>query len=154
MARRAPAAPDSREGGGAKRRPTAPIPPISSLDPPPNSWRRRSLRYGRRLLAVGAFAAALYVGYSYVAEPYLGDETEAAAPAQEEQGEGAPAEPADDPPPRPEAAPQQIPDWAWALNEWHSTPPAQRDERPADAPTPVPDWYWEWREWRIGGGGG
>jgi hypothetical protein len=94
---------------------------------------------GRRLLAMGAFAGVAFVGYTFVAEPYL---------LERANDESASAT-AEQPPPRPASAPDQIPPWAWELHQWHSSPEAQRGPRPAEAPARVPDWYWEWRAWRL-----
>jgi len=129
----------------------APIPPVSSIDPPPDTWGRRSVRYGRRLLATAALVAAGFLAWSYVFEPVLnhGEDTEAAAADPAEGQVAEPADPAPEPPPRPDTVPDRIPQWAWALNEWHSTPGEERGARPEGAPNPVPDWYWDWREWRA-----
>ena len=128
-----------------------PHPPVSSIDPPPDTPRRRARRYARRVVAVVALAGGLYLGYAYALEPVLrddGGEVEQAAPAGD--GGAAPADPEaqPEPPPRPEGVPARIPDWAWELNEWHSTPGAERGPRPESAPRTVPAWYWEWRAWR------
>lgn len=133
---------------GERPLPEQPLAPISSIEPPPNTWRRRSLRFARRLLALGAFAVAGFLAYSFVAAPLLGDDEEPVA--AEEAAPGADAAPAaaEEPPPRPESVPQRIPQWAWDLNEWHSTSGSERGPRPDAAPARVPAWYWEWRAWR------
>lgn len=145
MGRSAPPAPGrrSRADNGSE-----PIPPVSSVDPVPDTWGRRTLRYGRRLLATAALGAGFFVAYAYVLEPWLGhgEETEAVEAA----GEGQAAEPDQAPePPRPDAVPERIPPWAWQLNEWHSAPGEERGPRPEGAPQQVPAWYWVWRAWRA-----
>ena len=128
-----------------------PLRPISSVDPPPDTPWRRARRYGRRLAATAALVGGLYVAYAYALAPVIApsEEVEAVAPAEDE-GAAAQADPTPEPPPRPEIVPERIPQWAWALNEWHSTPAEERGPRPEDAPRRVPQWYWEWREWREG----
>jgi hypothetical protein len=147
MAQRTPRAPQhGRQDGRARERPVA---PISSLHPSGSPWRRRSLRFARRLLALGAFAAAAFLAYSFVAEPLLERSEEEAALADEAAPNGEAASAVqEEPPPRPDTVPQRIPQWAWDLNEWHSTPQGERGARPEGAPARVPDWYWEWRAWR------
>jgi hypothetical protein len=153
--REAPGRSRSRDGRAPNGRatdarpPAGPVSPISSLEERGSPWRRRTLRFARRLAAFGAFAAAGLVAYTYVAEPLLGGDDEAAV--AEEVAPGAEAAPVveEEPPPRPEAVPARIPQWAWALNEWHSTPQADRGPRPGAAPARVPGWYWEWRSWRA-----
>jgi hypothetical protein len=153
-AREAPDRRRSRAGRGANGRapesriPDKPVAPISSLSMRPSPWRRRTLRFVRRIAALGAFAAAAFVAYTYVAEPLLGEDETVVA---EEAAPGADASPAatEEPPPRPESVPDGIPQWAWDLNEWHSASEAERGPRPEAAPRRVPEWYWEWRGWRA-----
>jgi hypothetical protein len=130
--------------------PPGPVSPISSLHAPRNTWRRRTLRFARRLAALGAFAAAAFVAYTYVAAPLLGEEEEQVAVAEEAapNGEASPAA-GGEPPPRPASVPTPIPQWAWDLNEWHSTAEDARGPRPDAATRRVPEWYWEWRAWRA-----
>jgi len=52
-------------------------------------------------------------------------------------------------PGRPAGAPRRIPRWAWRLDKWLSTKPAQRGPRPG-TPDPLPAWYWPWRRWLHG----
>lgn len=144
----------SRDGSTGKGRvdarlPKGPVSPLSSLDVQESPWRRRTLRLARRLAALGAFAVAAFVAYTFVASPLLDRDEEAAT--VEEAAPGAAAAPVveEEPLPRPESAPARIPPWAWELNEWHSTSGAERGPRPEAAPTPVPGWYWEWRSWRA-----
>lgn len=49
--------------------------------------------------------------------------------------------------PRPEAAPDRIPLWAWHLNEWLSS--GKQGPRPRRAPAKVPLWFWQWRLYRL-----
>ena len=60
---------------------------------------------------------------------------------------------------RPEAAPREIPDWAWLrlrvlLGEAEPPPPEQPQQRPQVRtwPLPVPDWFWTWARWYLGRG--
>lgn len=53
-------------------------------------------------------------------------------------------------PPRPAGAPRRIPRWAWRLDAWLSTAPADRGPRPAAAPQPLPGWFHPWRAWLHG----
>ena len=49
--------------------------------------------------------------------------------------------------PRPAAAPDRIPLWAWHLNEWLSG--GKQGPRPSRAPRHVPLWFWQWRLYRL-----
>jgi hypothetical protein len=47
---------------------------------------------------------------------------------------------------RPEAAPSQIPSWAWKLIVWQQS--GQHDPRPG-TPKNLPNWYPAWKAWRL-----
>jgi hypothetical protein len=102
------------------------------------SVRRRILRYSARLFAVAAYGAALFIAYQLIS-PVL----------PERGGTASPAATASEPIPRPASAPARVPEWAWAMHRWHSTPAAERGARPQGAPQRLPAWYWDWREWRL-----
>jgi hypothetical protein len=114
----------------------APLAPIVIERRPP-----RLRRYVRRLAAVAAYAGAAFAVYHFVVQPVLPRDPASPAPSAQTAA-------AD----RPKSAPAVIPQWAWDVHRWLSTPVAERGARPAKAPAKLPAWFWEWRAWRIKSG--
>lgn len=96
-------------------------------------------RHALRLVVAASYVGALFVAVQLAGLGGVTDE-----PAQVEPVEAAPV--VAEPPPRPEAVPNRIPEWAWGLSLWHDD--RLGNVRPLEAPQTVPGWYWEWRAWR------